>query len=238
MVDDMDKMMIDRQRISELADGRLQGEAFAQAVEAAVCDEDARATWHAYHLVGDTLRSAELARCDVQGNFMARLQARLQAEGAGTFSATASSVVAAELTQAGAWDRSGATRQSDTEQRMAQLARSSEAANATVYRWRTVAALATVAAVSVLGWSLLRSGAGDTAPALASVAPPSGLVRAGAGAAPANAAAASEQSPSAVMIRDPNLDALLAAHKQFGGTSALQAPAGFLRNATFDGAGR
>ncbi|MHB8949586.1 MAG: sigma-E factor negative regulatory protein, partial [Rhodoferax sp.] len=37
------------------------------------------------------------------------------------------------------------------------------------------------------------------------------------------------------MIRDPQLDALLAAHKQFGGTSALQGPAGFLRNATFDG---
>jgi sigma-E factor negative regulatory protein RseA len=35
------------------------------------------------------------------------------------------------------------------------------------------------------------------------------------------------------MIRDPQLDAMLAAHKQFGGASALQMPAGFLRNATF-----
>ncbi|OYU41868.1 MAG: anti-anti-sigma factor, partial [Burkholderiales bacterium PBB4] len=41
-----------------------------------------------------------------------------------------------------------------------------------------------------------------------------------------------------VMIRDPHLAALLAAHKQFGGTSALQMPAGFLRNATFEGPAR
>jgi sigma-E factor negative regulatory protein RseA len=40
------------------------------------------------------------------------------------------------------------------------------------------------------------------------------------------------------MIRDPRLDELLAAHKQFGGASALQQPAGFLRNATFQPAGR
>ena len=37
-----------------------------------------------------------------------------------------------------------------------------------------------------------------------------------------------------VMIRDPQIDALLAAHRQFGGTSALQTPTGFLRNATFE----
>ena len=43
---------------------------------------------------------------------------------------------------------------------------------------------------------------------------------------------------SPVMIRDSELDALLAAHRQFGGTTALQVPTGFLRNATFEGGGR
>jgi sigma-E factor negative regulatory protein RseA len=38
-----------------------------------------------------------------------------------------------------------------------------------------------------------------------------------------------------LMIRDPNLDEFLAAHRQLGGASALQTPAGFLRNATFEG---
>jgi sigma-E factor negative regulatory protein RseA len=37
-----------------------------------------------------------------------------------------------------------------------------------------------------------------------------------------------------VMIRNPQLDALLAAHRQLGGVSALQMPAGFLRNTTFE----
>jgi sigma-E factor negative regulatory protein RseA len=43
---------------------------------------------------------------------------------------------------------------------------------------------------------------------------------------------------STVMIRDPRLDALLAAHRQFGGASALQMPSGFMRNATFEDGGR
>ena len=37
-----------------------------------------------------------------------------------------------------------------------------------------------------------------------------------------------------VVLRDPQLEALLSAHRQFGGASALQMPAGFLRNATYD----
>ncbi len=42
---------------------------------------------------------------------------------------------------------------------------------------------------------------------------------------------------AAVMLRDPRFDAFLAAHKQFGGASALAQPAGFLRSASFE-AGR
>ena len=41
-----------------------------------------------------------------------------------------------------------------------------------------------------------------------------------------------------VMLRDPRLDELLAAHKQYGGATALQMPAGFLRNATFESPSR
>jgi sigma-E factor negative regulatory protein RseA len=35
------------------------------------------------------------------------------------------------------------------------------------------------------------------------------------------------------MLRNPQLDALIAAHNQAGGSSALQMPSGFLRSATF-----
>jgi sigma-E factor negative regulatory protein RseA len=41
-----------------------------------------------------------------------------------------------------------------------------------------------------------------------------------------------------VMLRDPRLDQLLAAHRQSGGASALQVPSGFLRSATFEVPGR
>ena len=47
------------------------------------------------------------------------------------------------------------------------------------------------------------------------------------------ASVAPEQA-TGTMIRDARLDGYLAAHKQFGGTSALGVPSGFLRNATHD----
>ena len=53
-------------------------------------------------------------------------------------------------------------------------------------------------------------------------------------AANAVASTAAPGAESPVMLRDPRLDELLAAHRQFGGTSALQMPTGFLRNATFE----
>jgi sigma-E factor negative regulatory protein RseA len=40
------------------------------------------------------------------------------------------------------------------------------------------------------------------------------------------------------VIRDAQLEALLAEHRQHGGMSALQTPTGFIRNATYDAAGR
>jgi sigma-E factor negative regulatory protein RseA len=79
--------------------------------------------------------------------------------------------------------------------------------------------------VTVLGWHV--GVIGDEPAAQLATAPV---------AAPETTAAASVE-PS-VMLRDARLDELLAAHRQFGGTSALQTPAGFLRNATFEQPGR
>ena len=42
-----------------------------------------------------------------------------------------------------------------------------------------------------------------------------------------------EDAASEAMVRDPELDALLAAHQQMAGSTALQKPSGFLRNATY-----
>ena len=103
-----------------------------------------------------------------------------------------------------------------------------EAANAAVFRWKMAAGFASMAAVAAIGWTSLGSlqGSGSAAGAQLAAAPTSLQ------AAPTVAIA--DAQGQQVMIRDPRLDELLAAHKQFGSTSALQMPAGFLRNATFE----
>jgi sigma-E factor negative regulatory protein RseA len=101
-------------------------------------------------------------------------------------------------------------------------------ANDAVLRWKWLAAAASLMAVTVLGWHVGSVGI-DTSARLAS-APSTGV--------PATVGAAVPGTEPSVMLRDPRLDELLAAHRQFGGASALQMPAGFLRNATFEQPGR
>lgn len=90
-------------------------------------------------------------------------------------------------------------------------------ANDSVWRWKLVAGLCSLMAVAVLGWQLVALRPDAAGPQLATVDLPPSLT-----------------SETPVMIRDPRLDQLIAAHQQQGGTSALQMPAGFLRNATFE----
>ncbi len=121
----------------------------------------------------------------------------------------------------------------DQIQRESLLAHRPAAANDRRFLWRMVAGLAGLVFVSLAAWQVPgwqeKFGAG---PLLAQGVPavPQG--------GPASAPFAAAQAPGAEppsMIRDAQLDALLAAHKQFGGASALQGPAGFLRSATFEG---
>ena len=66
-------------RVLRLADGQLRGQEFARAVEAVSRDDDDRATWHVYHLVGDVLRSGDAAGHNDLA-FVERLQLRLKSE--------------------------------------------------------------------------------------------------------------------------------------------------------------
>lgn len=109
------------------------------------------------------------------------------------------------------------------------------AANDAVFRWKLVAGLASLAAVGVLTWQVVSQPSPAAGPQLAQLpSAPSPVV---ATAAPATGdPGANEVVVSGGLgpvIRDPQLDELLAAHRQMGG-SALQMPAGFLRNATFE----
>jgi sigma-E factor negative regulatory protein RseA len=194
-----------REAISALADGQLRGQEFARVVEAVSQDDDARATWHAYHLVGDVLRSGDAAAGHNDLAFVARLQLRLKREELVVRIDGAPDLIAAQAMNM------RAEGQFDT---------LSESANASRFRWKMVAGLASLAAVAAVGWSVTGGLNSDESAKLAAAAVAPVVVQ------------VAEQPQ--VMIRDPRLDELLAAHKQFGGTSALQMPAGFLRNATFE----
>jgi sigma-E factor negative regulatory protein RseA len=95
-----------------------------------------------------------------------------------------------------------------------------EASNDSSFRWKLVAGFVSLAAVLAVAWN---AGSGLLAP---SAAPQLARTE-----TPQQVLVMSEQGP---MMRDARLQELLAEHKQFGGTSALQMPSGFLRNATFE----
>lgn len=209
---------LDREALSALMDGEVRGTEARAALQMMVSDE-ACECWQVYHLVGDVLRSADLAACGRDSAFSGRLSARLQQE------ARPLSVVPAQPTEP------------------SDLAR--PAANDGVFRWKMVAGLASFAAVATIGWSVM-GGIGSPAGAASSLvlAPPASaptqvVAQPQRQAPPAVELATAEPADmGVVMLRDPRLDELLAAHRQTSGASALGNAAGFLRNATFEGPGR
>lgn len=70
-----------RQWLSDLADGRLDADDLAGACRRWAEDGDARRTWHAYHLIGDVMRSDDLARpANGDAAFLQALRSRLADE--------------------------------------------------------------------------------------------------------------------------------------------------------------
>lgn len=212
----MDKNLTQREQLSALADGQLDNEAWDQAMQFAH-DDEGRATWNLYHLVGDVLRSPELAQHADNGQFLQRLQLRLADEPV-----------------------PGRPVQENLQIVVPPQVRAVQAANASVFQWKMVAGLASVAAVAVVGWSSwssLQSTPTGASMAALSGAPAAAVVVALPAAAPV-VAQAGKPPAEPIMLRDPRLDELLAAHQQFGSTTALQMPARFLRNATFEAPAR
>lgn len=205
--------------VSALADGQLGGEEFARTVEWLGHDEEASLTWHAYHLVGDVLRSGETMVSARDIAFSRRLKLFLQREVVLAPSLDAANLIAGcEISK-----NPGVVQLSED-----------EVANDAHSGWKLLAGFASLVAVAVIGWQAAGS-LGDQrgAPQLAQAPLQTGKPEIG---LQQTLAVGADQPP--VMIRDPQLDALLAAHRQSGGTSVLQMSAGFLRNATFEGTSR
>ncbi|BEP63008.1 sigma-E factor negative regulatory protein [Variovorax sp. V213] len=218
----MNQTMTVREQVSALADGHLQGEDFARAIEAVCADDEAHRAWRAYHVVGDVLRAGAHSPCSDGNAFLVRLQQRLAAEPV----AAAAPVVAPAQVSVHA------------------VRHKADAANEPVFRWKLVAGAASLVAVAAISWTLVGNGA-----AVPSQGAQMAVQQQPAANSVLAAAATGNQSPAAapltptrvvvgsgspqIMLRDPRLDQLLEAHQQAGGAS--QMPSGFLRNATFEG---
>lgn len=214
----MEELVKHQEAISALADGELSVDEFDQTVARMSDSSDDRLTWLAYHVTRDVMRAGPSLVSGAETAFLKRLKQSLARE-----ASSATVLPKIELVAANAEP----VRDSGLNDLRV------EAANDAYFRWKWVAGLASVAIVSLVGWQALGSfgptPGGAQLAQNALVVPPSVL---------ASAPIAAPASEAPVMLRDPQLDALLAAHRQFGGASALQMPTGFLRNATFDGADR
>ncbi len=218
-----DMLQLD-ERLSALADGELAGDELAQLLAGFASDSGRlHATWQSYHVIGDVLRGGEQSAVHASSDFLARLQTRLAAEPP----LVPARPVATPL----------------VEPAPVRVVRA-EPANDASFRWKMVAGCASFAAVAALAWTVVGGGSGVPVQPQLAVAPSTPAVVEARATAPVEPAALSNQVEQEVqlaggevqiMIRDARLDELVAAHKQAGGSSALQmpAPAGFLRSATF-----
>jgi sigma-E factor negative regulatory protein RseA len=203
--------------LSALADDQLSADelnTLLSDARGAAVSATVLASWTSYQLIGDLLRSPSNALGGKDADFMAEFSRRLALEPI----ALAKSPFVADLAN-----------QAEPKIRSLSAPRDAfngraDAANDGNFRWKMLAGLASLAAVSVVGWSAVGWLTPAGSPQLAQ--------------APAPAVVAAQQvlvtSSQGPVVRDARLEELLAAHRQMGGTSALQVPSGFLRNATFE----
>jgi sigma-E factor negative regulatory protein RseA len=178
--------------------------------------ERAHEVWHTYQVIGDALRGESvLKEMTPAPVFLAEFRSRLQRELAAYPQGHVQPSAAAKPAQVA------------VEANLPRVA----AANDASFRWKMVAMAASVTAVMAVSWGVLVGGDGAAA-----VSPQLAEAPAVPVAQPQIVAAEPVivQTGQGPLIRDARLESLLAEHRQYGGMSALQMPAGFLRNATYD----
>ena len=194
----------DRERmlksLSALSDGEADGRELRQSVEAWRQDPELRASWHCYALIGDVLRSDDLASAPHQDAvFLAALRGRLAQEPV----VLAPAVLVAQPERPAAAVAVGGGAKAVAIGRMRR-------------GWTTTAAVAAsfmvVTGVSLV-WRAVPSSEAPVAAELAradeSASMPASLIE-----------------PATAMERSPDLDRYLAAHRQFAQGPSLAAPGG------------
>jgi sigma-E factor negative regulatory protein RseA len=207
------KEAVDRaERVSALVDGELGSAEAAELCGRWRDDALLRERWHDYQLIGDVLRSDDLASTASHSNdFLARLRERMADEPI-VLAPAASAPAALPMAQ-----------------RRARLG------------WRTGAAVAAGFAVVVAGTLGLNRLGSEPESGRVATAPPTTVAGTGGPAAgvvpvsdPPVAGETPELSVNGQLIRDARLDRYLAAHQQWSGGSVMGAHAGFLRRAAAD----
>lgn len=185
-------------------------------------DDASLHAWHRYHLIGDVLRATAETPFVCSDAALSVEQSR---SAAAHILAQAQTVRVAPVAPA-----------------VQTVTPRAPAANDGVFRWKMVSGFASLVAVVSLAWGLGGPTAGTSgSPVLAQSAPAAPVVVAATGAASARSVAGEAvlvSTPHGQVLRDARLEELMQAHRQAGGTNALQVPAGFLRNATFDASQR
>jgi sigma-E factor negative regulatory protein RseA len=188
---------LQKEQISDFADGQLRGDAFADVLALLQSSSTARAAWHGLHVAGDALRGEAIHTMAQNGKDIAFFD---------TFRANLAQEPLLQSCQ-----------------QASELRLTVPVANDPVFNWKWVSGLSAAAAVVALSWNLVSTTA--TAPNVSGAQFAQSAVQ---------AAPTATQTSAGVMLRNPQLDALIAAHNQVGGSSALQMPSGFLRSATFN----
>lgn len=214
--------------LSALADGEISASELGTLLSSLDVSTETLTDWHAYQVIGDVLRGHEDPTSSKPSNdFLAAVRLGLRAQ---AIEPDVTPLKPVQATAVGA------------------AMRHSDAANDAVFRWKLVAGFASVAAVMAVSWSVLVGSGGVldgaagaqlalTSPGTVSM-PTQQLTTVATTAAPSVASPVVVNTGQGVLIRDAQLEALLAEHRQHGGMSALQMPSGFIRNATYDAAGR
>lgn len=212
--------VVRRQELSSLVDGELTADGVQRICVAWRSESASRETWHAFQVIGDVMRSEDLARAGTHDErFLRDFRARMSIEpvvlAPHKASASADADVALQMTSSVAQRRS----------------------NGRSWRMPTALAAGLVVVGVMMATQAPHQTEGDSAPLAALPASISVGVTASAPQAVA-LVPQSELNPAATelvfdgqVIRDPRLDRYLLAHKQFSGSSVLGAPSGFLRNA-------
>lgn len=196
--------------LSALIDGELDVQALDALLQSLAEDEGLRTTCMGYQVIGEVLRGgAPQASALPPHAFVAGVRAQLQVD------LLVSVPPAAPIG----------------------LPVRAPAANDAVFRWKMVAGVASLAAVMAVSWSVI--GGAPASSGGAAAGPQMALLQSPAGVSLANVVPPADQSTALLVntaqgpvLRDARLEQLLAEHRQYGGMSALQMPAGFLRDAT------